>query len=330
MTGFWRNPEVRRALGISGLVTLAAAGGALFLGTAAALYVLGTGVLLTAVWLVVTYQRYRRLAQMAADLDRILHGGALAVADEQEGELAVLGTEIRKLLGRLQEKEQALTADKAFLSDHLADISHQLRTPLTSIHLLLATLSRPDTDERRRRALLGELRGLLDRMDWLIETLLKLSKLDAGTVLLEPSPVTLEDLMAAALSPLAISAELRDIAVTVEATGSVLCDKDWTAEAIGNILKNSIEHVSPGGTVTVTAAENPLYSEIVITDTGGGIAPADLPHLFERFYRGTRSAGYGIGLSLAHTVIVRQGGTIKAENVPGGARFTIHFYKTAV
>ena len=330
MTGFWRDPAVCRASGISALVTLAAAGGALLWGMAAALYVLVTGAVLTVIWLVVTYQRHRRIAQMAADLDRILHGSTLAVASEQEGELAVLATEIRKLLWRLQENEQALTADKAFLSDHLADISHQLRTPLTSIRLLLATLSRPDTDEARRRVLLGELRCLLDRMDWLIETLLKLSKLDAGTVLLHPSPVTLHDLTAAALSPLAISAELRDITVAVEATGSVLCDMSWTAEAIGNILKNSIEHVPTGGSVTSTAAENPLYSEVVITDSGGGIAPAGLPHLFERFYRGSRSAGYGIGLSLAHAIIVSQGGTIKAENVPDGARFTIHFYKTAV
>ncbi len=335
MTGFWRNAEVRRALMISLVLSIVSGiAGYVFLGWETALFALGTGLLLTLVQTIVTYRRYRKMARLASDIDEILHGAEVSIlAGTSEGEIAVLETEVHKMSLRLREHEQNLLADKQFLADSLADISHQLRTPLTSIHLLVSLLSKSDLTAERRMELLAELRQLLSRIDWLVETLLKLSKLDAGTVHMQSETLELPALLRIAAEPLEIPIELRGQTLRIEAGGSIVCDSAWTAEAIGNILKNCMEHTPEGGQLTVTAQENPLFSEIIITDTGSGIAAEDLPHIFERFYKGshTDKQSYGIGLALARMIITSQNGTVKAENLPDhGAKFTVRFYKTAV
>ena len=127
--------------------------------------------------------------------------------------------------------------------------------------------------------------------------------------------------------------ELRDIAFYTESQGYFYGDMEWTCEALGNVLKNCMEHTPAGGEIRITAQENPLYTQIVVGDNGPGIAPEDLPHIFQRFYRGKNASGsgFGVGLALARTIVISQNGTIKAENNSrGGARFTIRFYKGAV
>ncbi len=335
MTGFLRNPEVRRTLLLSLVLTaLAAVIGGVCLGGIGAVLGGGTGALLTLLQAVTTYRRYRAISQLSMHIDCILHGQADALPDNEcEGELAVLRTEIGKMTLRLHEHEQALLADKAFLADSLADISHQLRTPLTSMQLLLTLLSGRDLPPQRRYELLGELRTLLTRIDWLVDALLKYSKLDAGSVQLRRDVLPLEKLLATAAEPLQIPLELRGIELKTTAEGDFCGDLAWTSEAIGNILKNCMEHTPEGGTITVTASDNPLFTEIIVTDTGSGIAPEDLPHVFERFYQGDRTTknGFGIGLALARRIVTEQNGTLKAENAPeGGARFVMHFYKGAI
>ena len=334
MTGFWRNAEVRRTLLLSVLLSILCGAAGLFLDWKTAAFALCTGIFITAFQLIVTYLRYRRIAALAHEIDRILHGGDLtAIQGSREGELAILQTEVRKMSETLREHEQQLVADKQFLADSLADISHQLRTPLTSIHLLLTLLSKPDVTESRRRELLGELRTLLNRIDWLVEALLKISKLDAGSVQLRADTFPLEELLRTACEPLQIPIELRGITLQTKAEGNITCDKAWTAEALGNILKNCMEHTPAGGTIRVSAQENPLLCEIIITDTGCGIAKEDLPHIFERFYQGKNASGqsFGIGLALARMIVTRQSGTVKAENIPAsGAKFTVRFYKATV
>ena len=125
--------------------------------------------------------------------------------------------------------------------------------------------------------------------------------------------------------------ELRGQTLRVEAEGNFTVDAAWTAEAVGNIVKNCMEHTPDGGTVTVRGVDNPLSTQIDITDTGPGISPEDLPHLFERFYQGEASQGFGIGLALARMIVTEQNGTLKAENrTEGGAKFTMRFFKGAV
>ncbi len=235
---------------------------------------------------------------------------------------------------RLKEQTDALQRDKVRLSQAIADISHQLRTPLTAMNLTASMLSGEDLTDQRRLELARELKRSLGRMDWLVEALLKLAQLDAGTAQMKREPVALEALIEQASKPLLIPMELRnqELQITIK-DESFIGDFQWTLEAIANVLKNAVEHTPAGGTVSVTAEENALFTGLVIEDSGPGFAPEELPHLFQRFYKGknARPESVGIGLALARQIIAEQNGTISAANRPeGGARFTLRFYKSVL
>lgn len=335
---FFRNTEVRVQLCFSLLfvAVLALAGLLLCPKRPGCMLLLAAGgMMLTAFWTWFTWQRYQKLGQLAAQLDRLLHGEREWKLEQyQEGELAILTNEIQKLLKRLTEQSETLRRDKLYLSDSLADISHQLRTPLTSMHLFMTRLSK-ETGEQERRKLICEGEQLLDRIDWLVNALLKISKIDAGTVPFAQERTDAKELMEKALEPLRIPMELREQSVSceVEEGTGFTGDIAWSTEAFGNILKNCMEHMGQGGTLRIRAEENQLYTEFRIEDTGPGIAPEDLPHLFERFYKGkgASDSSVGIGLALSRMIISAQNGTVKAENRPeGGARFVVRFYKGIV
>lgn len=290
------------------------------------------GILYTLIYLVYTRRRYRALDALSSAIDRILHGqDPLLISGHAEGELSILQNEIHKMTLRLKESADALQADKLQLVDAIADISHQLRTPLTSMNLTVSLLSSENLTEERRLALTHDLRRSLRRIDWLIESLLKLSRIDAGAVYFKSEPVSVRGLICSAIEPLAVTLELKDITLSVQAQdASFVGDMAWSTEALGNILKNCSEHTPTGGKIDITAAETALYTEILVYDSGEGFSKGDLPHLFERFYKGksASSESIGIGLALARTIIARQNGTIQAANRKnGGAQFTIRFYK---
>ncbi len=280
-------------------------------------------------------RRGRRLAELADELDRILHGGESFDLDRfSEGDLSILQSELGKLLVALREQSEALQRDKLMLADSLADISHQLKTPLTSMNLAAALLSDPGLTPERRQELARDLSRQLSRTEWLVSALLKLSRLDAGTVELAKTDFTARDLVSAALSPLLIPLEVREVRLMADQVGAerIVGDLPWFAEALGNILKNCMEHTPAGGTLTVRAEETAIFTELTVRDTGGGIPEEDLPHIFERFYRGRNASpdSAGIGLALARTILQRGGGTVTARNVPGGAMFVIRFYRSTV
>ena len=331
----FRNPEIRKVTIFYAIVSLVATVGAFLWEPDFGICPLALCIVLFGIYLISTYQRYKRLAELASDINRILHGDDIGISLEQyaEGELGVLQSEIHKMTNRLREQKQHLLDDKVYLADSLADISHQIRTPLTSINLLVSLLSEPDISEERRIKLTHDLLGLLSRIDWLITSLLKISKLDAGTVQLKEESISLSDLLHISTETLLVPIELREQTLSICAEGNFSGDISWTSEAIGNIVKNCMEHTQDGGQLTIKAIENALYTEIVIMDDGSGIEEEDLPHIFERFYKGKHATGqsFGIGLALARMIIVSQNGTIKAENrVAHGAIFTIRFYKGTV
>ncbi len=280
------------------------------------------------------YERYRKIASLAMDINSVLHGdNAISLKNYTEGELGILHSEIYKMTIRLREQQQKLMSDKAYLADSIADISHQIRTPLTSINLLVQLLSAPNLTDERRQELTHELYGLLSRIDWLITTLLKISKLDVGTVQFKTEKVSLETLINKSCSTLLVPIELRGQELVINAVGDFVGDLAWTCEAIGNIVKNCMEHTPEGGKIEIEAVENALYTEIVIKDNGTGISKEDMPHIFERFYKGKDSddKSFGVGLALSRMIITSQKGTIKAENrKPTGAMFSIRFYKGTV
>ncbi len=330
----FRNPEFYKTFALYCVLGAIAAVTAFVWELRFGIFVLALCILFLLIFIVSTYYRYKKISNLASDINRILHGDVSVPLEQySEGELAILQSEIYKMTVRLREQKQNLQDDKIYLADSLADISHQIRTPLTSINLLVNFLSEPNISDDRRIQLTHELYGLLSRIDWLITALLKISRLDAGTVQFKKEEITLEELIKKSTSPILVPMELREQTLKVEADGGFCGDISWTCEAITNIVKNCMEHTPDGGTVSITASENALYSEVVITDNGSGISKEDLPHIFKRFYKGANSDknSFGRGLALARMIITVQNGTVKAENsTPNGAKFTIRFYKGTV
>lgn len=279
-----------------------------------------------------TKARYKNIAKLSEEIDLVLHNAdRLYIGESEEGELSILQSEITKMTLRIREQNAALKKEKEHLADSLADVAHQLRTPLTSVNLILSLLEN-NPDENERRNLLRETEELLARMDWLLTALLKLSRLDAGIVAFQRTPVDVNSAVHTAARPLLIPMELHNITLQIHVPAGIKIwgDPDWLAEAVQNILKNCMESAGDNGKIEIACEDTLLYTEITIRDNGAGFEKEDLPSLFDRFYRGKNSstAGYGIGLALCKTIITRQGGTITAKNHPqGGAVFVIRFPK---
>ena len=334
MIKLFKNKEVSRALLIQIIISVIATVYIFTLNTLAGYITLMLSVALIIIQLISTYSRYKTITRLSENINKILHGdNTIEIENYSEGELGILHSEIYKMTIRLREQQQKLINDKVFLADSIADISHQIRTPLTSINLMVELLSDPDITVERRMKLIRDLKGMLNRIDWLIVALLKMSKLDAGTVNFNQETLTMKELMNKACSPLLVPIELRGQELNIKVEGTFTGDISWTCDAVGNIVKNCMEHTPEGGKLEITATENPIYSEIIITDSGCGISKDDLPHIFERFYKGDKSndKSFGIGLALARMIITSQNGTVKAENrKEKGAKFTIRFYKVTV
>lgn len=311
-----------------------------------------TGLIVTVIFMILTNRRYRALANMAANLDRVLAGERdIRLRDMSEGELAILSSEIDKVIARLNLTVDELQAEKLALSDALADISHQLKTPLTSIaistELIRDRLSaRGDSEDLVERLRL--IQTLQARVEDLVAALLKLARIDAGVIKLVCGDVDARELVRKSFEPLAIAFDIADVrfSADVQDGASYEGDLTWSVEALENILKNCMEHTPAGGCVSVRVTEDVLACRIRIEDTGPGIAESDLPHIFERFYRGSRDAsaaqsevnpaGVGIGLALSKSLVTAQGGTLTAENLRDengnvtGAAFNLVFFKAVV
>lgn len=284
------------------------------------------------VFFMFTKDRYESIAHISEQIDIVLHNADhLYIAESEEGELSILQSEITKMTLRIREQNDALKKEKEYLADSLADIAHQLRTPLTSVTLILSLLEN-NPDEKERKDLIRETEELLVRMDWLITSLLKLSRLDAGIVFFQKEEIDVNNLISAALHQFLIPMELHNITlqINVPKGTKIWGDLNWLSEAIQNIFKNCMESAGDNGKIDIICEDNLLFTEVTIHDSGEGFKKEDLPCLFNRFYRGKNSstAGYGIGLALCKTIITRQGGTITAKNHPqGGAIFVIRFPK---
>lgn len=334
---FLRNPEIQREF-LAAIFLLAAAGlvAVCLVGMPGVAGVLLTGVVFVSLHFLSAFLRYRKIAWMSKNLDEILHDDSVALLQEcEEGELAILHSQLGKLVRQFRQQNSDLKKDRILLADSLADISHQIKTPLTSIHLLLRFLEEEEITLERRCEISREIMQLIERINWLVYALLKMSRLDAGVAVMKSEKVSVQELADKAYGLVAVSMDIRGIQWSTQIAGnaSFYGDLPWSVEAIGNILKNAMEHVPEGGGIFFFGEENAIYTEIRIEDEGSGIASEDLPHLFERFYRGkgSDSQSIGIGLPLAQKIILGQNGTIDVRNrKQGGAVFRIRFYKTVV
>lgn len=330
--GMLRNREFRKFTILFLLITVVTVTLGFSINTAAGILVIASDAVFGIIFIIFTKSRYKSIAHISEQIDIVLHNADhLYIAEVDEGELSILQSEITKMTLRIREQNDALKKEKEHLADSLADIAHQLRTPLTSVTIILSLLeTNPDEDERKD--LIRETEELLVQVDWLITSLLKLSRLDAGIVEFKSEQIDVNDLIYTAFRPFMIPMELHNIALQVDVPRgmSIQGDSSWLSEAIQNILKNCMEKAGDNGKIEIVCEDNILFTEITIHDSGMGFEKEDLPFLFDRFYRGknTNMVGYGIGLSLCKMIIVRQGGTITAKNHPqGGAIFAIRFPK---
>lgn len=303
------------------------AGGTGYQGAAAALF---TAVLISAVFILSVWFRGKRKQARISGLTKYLEqvnigaGGTMFQAGEDE--FSHLQDEIYKTVTSLYATREAAIKARERFADHLADIAHQLKTPLTAAFLSLQLMEKSASNPY-----IKTLQNQLGRLNRLEEALLTLSRIDSGTLKLEHSDVdvyTVLNLAADNLEELLAEKEVR-VEIPDKSCAGFQGDMEWTMEALINLMKNSMEHSPRGSVIHCDYSQNLLYTEILIRDEGPGFDPEDLPHLFERFYRGKSSGkdGMGIGLALAHSIFELQGGSLTARNLPsGGACFEIRIY----
>ena len=329
-----KNKEFRLMLMISAFATVLCFLICLFICTACAFISLALGIILSVVFYVFTKQRYRKIEELNDYLSAVCSGNyELAVNDNAEGELSILKNNLYKVMILLRTASEDAKKDKLYLADSLADISHQLKTPLTSMMIITEVLQ-DEKDEEKRAGFIRIIEEQLEKMKWLITTLLKLSKLDADTADFNMKSLNCADIIDRSINPFLVQAEIRKIKISKHVNPFIFTgDENWSVEALENIIKNCLEHTSDGGTLNINTNSTTIYNEIEISDNGSGIAKEDLPHIFERFYHGKNSSAesVGIGLALSKAVFSKENANIDVKSKEGiGTKFTIRFYKFVV
>ena len=331
----FRNEEIKKQIIVYVIFNIIVFLGALFINIICSIYIILVCLVIEFISLFFTKKRYNDISELTYKIDKILHNNDYTNFDvNKEGELAVLNSEIYKMTVRLREQTERLENEKNYLKDYLANISHQIRTPMTSINIMISRLSRQELTFEDRFKMIKEISKLLTRIEWLITALLKVAQLESDTVKLKKEKTNVEEVVNKALEPLKIQAEIKNIKMKlkIEKNTNYKGDYYWSVEAISNIIKNCIEHSENGGIIEIISETNPIYTEIIITDEGKGICKEDLPHLFERFYRGNNSGSesIGIGLYLTKMIVSKQNGVITAKNRENkGAEFNIKFFNEA-
>lgn len=250
----------------------------------------------------------------------------------QEGQIGLLKTELLKMTTILNEKVELLKTEKIFLNNTISDISNQLKTPMTSL-IMLNDLLYNDIPYEVKIDFLNKIKNQLNRMDWLIKSMLKLSKVEAKVINFKKDKVKFSELIHRAMQSMKIPMEIKNQKLTIEGSDNIsyIGDIDWSVEALVNIIKNCVEHTPEFGNITITYKENPLFSELIIKDDGEGIHKKDIPHVFKRFYRGRSSSkedSVGIGLAMSKSIIESQNGDIYVNSEKGkGTEFHIIFHK---
>lgn len=277
--------------------------------------------------------------KMQKDIDKLtkylkkINGGIydLSVIDNKESQLSILKNEIYTTTVMLKELAGRELEDKRKLKDSLSNISHQLKTPLTSISLMLDNISNPDIDEQIKKDFLLDCHRQIDNLNFLIISMLKLSRFDACVVELVKEDINIKELIVNSLKNLEIMRELKNINIHVKGQSSIkiIGDYKWELEAFSNIIKNAIEYTEENKNIYILFTDNSLYTTIKIIDEGPGLDKDEQKHIFERFYKGPNSSSnnFGIGLSLAKEIINYDGGKIRVESEKNkGTTFIIDFY----
>jgi len=266
----------------------------------------------------------KEVVQLSADVRRIVDGHAPDLRDNLEGQLSVLKNDIHILARRLTNQAENLQEDKACLASTLADISHQLKTPLTAMMVMVDLLE--DAPPAKQAEFITNIKQGLNQTEWLVSSLLKMAKLESGTVTFNPTNISSRNLTDLAVSPLKILLDIKNQQVDITGNITLHCDTNWTAEALTNIIKNAAEHSLQGSVIKISVGENPICKFISVTDTGEGVPLSKVKSLFQRF--ANTQGGTGIGLPLAKAIMEGQQGDIEVScgGKGSGATFTLKFF----
>lgn len=256
----------------------------------------------------------------------------LDIDEMSEDELSILKNEIYKTTIMLKESAENSLKDKLELKDSLSDISHQLKTPLTSILIILDNLlDNPDMDKNVREDFIRDIKREIININFLVQSLLKLSKLDTNTVSFIEKEVKVSNIVKESIKNVSLLSELKNVEIklNIREDSIIKCDEKWQIEAISNIIKNSVEHSYDNNSVIVSIMNNKVYTEIKIQDFGEGIDKKDINHIFDRFYKGKNSShdSIGIGLALSKSIIEKSNGNIFVESSEKGTTFTIKYFR---
>lgn len=326
--------EIRIILIVSSVLTVVLSIICAFFSKICAVLCLALGIILIIVFTFVTKRRYKNLNDLNDYLSLVCKGiYDMNIDDNTEGELSILKNNLYKVITLLQSQNEYLKNDKLYLADSIADISHQLKTPLTSMMVMCELLENEENPDKRQE-FVAVINNQLSKMKWLITNILKISKLDADATEFKREEVSISKVLDDSLKPFVLTAELKNVAIQNGANDFVFNgDENWTVEAVSNIVKNCLEHTNDGGKIIIASGSTNLYNKLTISDNGCGIAKEDLPHIFERFYHGKNSSkeSVGIGLALAKTVFEKENASVSVESKQGiGSVFEIRFYKSIV
>lgn len=256
----------------------------------------------------------------------------LDIMSNSEDELSILKNEIYKTAVTLNEQAILLTKDKNTLKDSLSDISHQLKTPLTSINLMIDTLRDSNISEQKKHEILINIHRKISNINFLVQSLLKLSKFDANTIVFKDELNKVDDILNEVADNLSTLIDLKNIKINIKGNkkDKLYCDFKWQVEAITNVVKNCIEHSNESSNIDISYSSNDLFTKIIIKDYGKGMSHEDEKHIFERFYKGENSSSdsVGIGLALAQSIIEKDKGyIIVSSELSKGTTFTIKYIK---
>ena len=269
----------------------------------------------------------RKIADITQDIRRINAGDySLDIGNDTEDELSALQNEIYKTMVTLRETGENANNDKLILKDALSDISHQLKTPITSLSIALDNLSMCKEDALLREKLIKNARRDVIKISSLVQLILKMSKLEAGTEKMIKQEVSLRTIVLEAVERVEALADLKNIAIEISGRdGMFSCDPFWQAEALVNIIKNAVEHAASD--VHIALESNDVYTAVSVINDGEPMDEEDMRHAFERFYKGKNSSrdSVGVGLALSKTIVEQDGGYISVDTDTGKTRFVIKY-----
>lgn len=291
-------------------------------------------VFLVFIFLKYNYRKDKKIKEILNYIEQInKRNYKLDIEDNTEDELSILKNELYKTTVMLKEVAENSIQDKINLKNSLSDISHQLKTPITSILIMLDNiLDDKEMEENVRNEFMKDMKREIINIRFLVESILKLSKIDSNSVVFIKKEVTIKEILEEAIKKVEMISELHNVSIDVSGNeiDTIICDVKWQVEAITNLLKNAIEHSKENGKIDIVYEQNKIYSKIEITDYGAGIDKQDLPHIFERFYKGKNSANesVGIGLALSKSIIESNNGYIQVDsNLEKGTTFVIKYLK---